>query len=57
VQLVNQESTANSGLESEGSLFLSPKPAVSVSPCAVRLKVKEWLNEKNEHWAAALGVR
>lgn len=49
--------TANSGVESEGNSFLSPKPAISVSPCVARLKVNQWLNEKNEHWADTLGVR
>jgi hypothetical protein len=38
--------------------FLDPEPAVSVSPCVGRLKVKEWLRERySEHWAAAPGMR
>jgi hypothetical protein len=43
--------------EGSSSLFLSPKPAISISPCVGRLKVKEWKQERqSKHLAATPGM-
>jgi hypothetical protein len=45
-------------MDRSSSLFLGPEPAISISPCVSRLKVKEWLQERHsEHWTAAPGMR
>jgi hypothetical protein len=54
-----QDSEEEDALAREGSSspFLGPEPAISISSCVSRLKVKEWLKERHpEHWAAALGM-
>jgi hypothetical protein len=44
--------------EGSSSLFLSPKPAISVSPCVGRLRVKEWLKDRHsKHWTPAPSMR
>jgi hypothetical protein len=40
------------------SVFLSPEPVISISPCVGGVKGKEWLKERYfEHWAAAPVIR
>jgi hypothetical protein len=47
-------------LDKKGSsiLFLDPEPAIPISLCAGKLRIKEWLTKQHsEHWVATLGMR
>jgi hypothetical protein len=55
---VDNEDVGALGREGSRSSFLGPEPAISISPCVDRLKVKKWLMKRHsEHWAATAGMR